>query len=103
MKIKKGDKIVVIRGKNRGKTGKVVAALPREQKIVAEGINLHKKHHKARKQGEKGQIVEVSSPFAVSNAKLICTNCDKATIVKYNFDEKGRKQRICKKCKKSIQ
>lgn len=98
MKIKSGDKVVVTRGKSRGKAGKVVVVLPKYLKIVVEGVNLQKKHRKPRKQGEKGQIVQVPAPFFASNAKLICPKCDKATQVGYSFNEKNEKQRKCKKC-----
>lgn len=70
MKIKKDDSVIVITGKDKGKKGKVVKAMPKENKIVVEGINLRKKHQKARKQGSKGQVVEIASPINVSNVKL---------------------------------
>ena len=71
MKIKKGDKVIVISGKDKGKTGKVAKAIPTESKVVIEGINVLKKHRKARKSGEKGQIVEVSMPMHVSNVAIV--------------------------------
>lgn len=71
MKIKKGDKIIVIAGKDKGNTGKVTRAIPTESKVVVEGLNLLKKHRKARRSGEKGQIVEVSMPLHVSNVAIV--------------------------------
>ena len=71
MKIKKGDKVIVISGKDKGKTGKIARAIPTESKVVIEGINVLKKHRKARKSGEKGQIVEVSMPMHVSNVAIV--------------------------------
>ena len=71
MKIKKDDNVIVISGKDRGKTGKVLKAFPRENKIVMSGVNVVKSHEKPTKQGSKGQIVEKSMPFSVSNVMLV--------------------------------
>ena len=101
MKIKKGDKVLVIQGKFKGMTGKVIKALPREGKIVVEGVNIKKKHLKPKREGEKGKIVEIPAPFDVSNVKLICPRCKKPTRVGYKI-EKNIKYRICKKCKREI-
>jgi large subunit ribosomal protein L24 len=70
MFIKKDDSVTVITGKYKGKTGKVLKAFPREDKVLVEGVNVKKKHQKATKSGQKGQIVEVSHPIHVSNVKL---------------------------------
>ena len=101
MKIKKGDTVLIISGKYRGKKGKVLKAFPKEGKILVEGINIVKKHLKPRRTGEKGQIIEIPKPLAVSNAKLICPKCGKATRVGYKII-KEKKYRICKKCGKEI-
>ena len=97
MKIKKGDKILVTSGKNRGKTGKVTDVFPRDLKLIVERVNIQKRHIRPRKQGEKGQIVEIAAPISISNIKLICEKCNKATRVGYK-SEKGEKFRVCKKC-----
>jgi large subunit ribosomal protein L24 len=105
MKIKKGDTVLVISGKWKGKTGKVLKAFPREMKVLVEGVNIVKKHQKPRKEGEKGQIIEIPKPFPVSKVKLICPNCKKATRVGFEIlKTKGEKikVRICKKCKTKI-
>ena len=70
MKIKKGDNVIVIAGKDKGKTGKVISALPKENKVLVEGINIVKKHQKARKSGTKGQVVEKTMPINVSNVMI---------------------------------
>jgi len=101
MKVKKGDLVLIISGKDKGKTGKIIKALPKDLKILVEGVNIRKKHAKPKKQGEKGQIVEIPSPLNISNVKLICPKCGKATRVGYNFD-KDIKKRVCKKCKQEI-
>jgi large subunit ribosomal protein L24 len=101
MKIKKGDQVLIIKGKDRGKIGKVMKALPKENRIVIEGLNLVKKHIKPRREGEKGKIIEVPRPISVANIKLICPKCGKATKVGYKF-EGQEKYRYCKKCQKLI-
>jgi large subunit ribosomal protein L24 len=105
MKVKKGDTVLIIAGKDRGKTGKVIEALPKVNKIVVEGVNIRKKHMRPRRAGEKGQIIEIFAPLDVSNAKLICPKCSKATRVGYKViqtQNKRRKVRVCKKCLKEI-
>jgi len=67
MKIKKGDNVIVIAGSNKGKKGKVVKAIPTENKVVVEGVNLRKKAHKARAKGEASQMIEIAMPIHVSN------------------------------------
>ena len=111
MKFKKGDTILVISGKDKGKTGKVLKAMPKESKILAEKINLRKKHVRPKREGEKGQVVEVSAALNISKVKLVCPKCGKATRVGYkvtvsddskNGKNKKSKKRICKKCKQEI-
>jgi large subunit ribosomal protein L24 len=101
MKIKKGDLVLVISGKYRGKKGKVLRALPKENKVVVEGVNLVKKHLKPRSGREKGEIVTIFAPISVSNVKLLCPNCQKPTRIGFKF-ENGKKVRICKKCQSVI-
>ena len=72
MKIKKDDNVIVISGKDRGRKAKVIRALPKQNKIVLEKLNIIKKHKRAQRQGEKGQVVEIPAPMHVSNVKLIC-------------------------------
>ncbi|MGB3988370.1 MAG: 50S ribosomal protein L24 [Minisyncoccales bacterium] len=98
MRIKKGDIVMVIAGKDKGKKGKILQALPSDKRIVIENVNLRKKSVKARKGGEKGQIVEFPAPIDVSNAMIFCPKCQKAVRVGYLFKD-GKKVRICKKCK----
>lgn len=103
MKIIKGDNVLVISGKDRAKTGKVLKALPREGRIVVEGVNIAKKSQRPRQQGQKGQTISLPKPIDSSNVKLICSKCGKATRVGYKITEKGKTPakksvRICKKC-----
>jgi large subunit ribosomal protein L24 len=101
MKIKKGDNVLIIAGKDKGRTGKVTKAIPDALKVLVEGINLKKKHVRPKKEGEKGQVVEIPAPLNVSNIKIICPKCGKATRVGYKI-EKNVKSRICKKCSQVI-
>ncbi|MDD4803986.1 MAG: 50S ribosomal protein L24 [Candidatus Pacebacteria bacterium] len=70
MKIKKGDNIIVIAGKDKGKTGKVVVSFPKDNKILVEGVNVHKKHQKPTKSGTKGQVIDKAMPIDVSNVMI---------------------------------
>lgn len=101
MKIKKGDKVLILKGKDKNKTGEVIKSFPREGKVVVEGVNIMKKHQRARKRGEKGQIVKIPGRMDVSNVAVICSKCKKNTRVGYEV--KGdEKYRICKKCGKKL-
>ncbi|MGC9046895.1 MAG: 50S ribosomal protein L24 [Minisyncoccia bacterium] len=101
MKIKKGDLVKILKGKDRGKTGKVIKVFTRDNKVTVEGLNLFKKHVRPRRQGEKGEIVQVARPLAIANVMLICPSCGKATRVGYRF-ENNNKVRYCKKCESKI-
>jgi len=101
MRIRKGDQIQIIAGKDKGKTGKVLRVIPGNLRIVAEGLNLIKKHVKPKKGGEKGQRVEVPASINISNVMLVCPKCGKLTRVGFKVS-KDDKLRICKKCKSEI-
>ncbi len=101
MKIKKGDTILLIAGKDRGKKGKVLQVIPSKGKVVVDNINLRKKHVRPKKSGEKGQVVEFSAPVDISNVKLVCPKCSKPSRIGYIITE-GKKDRVCKKCEKKI-
>lgn len=101
MKIKKGDQIEIIAGKDRGKTGKVLRTILKNSKIVVEGLNVVKKHMKPKKSGEKGQRVEIPMPIDVSNVMMVCPKCGKKTRIGFSFNNE-EKLRICKKCKGEI-
>jgi large subunit ribosomal protein L24 len=105
MKIKKGDLVLVIVGKYKGKKGKVLRVFPKKNKVLVEGVNLLKKSIRPRREGEKGQIIEVPHPIDVSNVKLICPKCKQATRVGYRIEKtetKKIKTRVCKKCQQVI-
>lgn len=101
LKIKKGDTVVVTAGKDRGKQGKVLEAKPAENRIVVDGVNVRKKHIRARQQGQQGQTVEAPGAIPVSNAKVVCSNC--GTGVRVSIDRSsGARERMCKKCGQKI-
>jgi large subunit ribosomal protein L24 len=97
MKVKKNDTVLVITGKDAGKTAKVLAAMPKTNKVVVEGINMQKKSKKARSAQEVSQIVEQAGPINASNVLVVCPVCGKATRVAYKV-EGDKKVRVCKKC-----
>ncbi len=98
MKIKKNDTILVQKGDDRGRTGKVMKVFPGMGRVLVEGINIQKRHRRPRKEGEKGQIVEKPGLISIANIQLICPKCSKPTRVEIKLDNK-KKKRICKKCK----
>ncbi|MGB9911413.1 MAG: 50S ribosomal protein L24 [Microgenomates group bacterium] len=100
-KIKKGDTVVVLIGKDKGRKGKVEKIFPKEGKVLIPGINIVKKHVKPRKEGEKGGIVEIAKPLAVSKVALVCPKCGKPTRVGFLLTKEG-KERICKKCQQAV-
>lgn len=101
MRIKKGDTVKIIQGKEKGKTGKVLKIMPKDERILVEGLNLYKKNVKPKKQGEKGQIVTIPRSMNASNTMLVCPACGKATRVGAVV-ENEKKVRVCKKCSARI-
>ena len=103
MKIHKNDTVLIISGKDRGRKGKVLQSLPKAGKVLVEGINIRKKSVRPKKSGEKGQIVEMPGFLDISNVKIVCPKCGKATRVEYKISkDKKVKNRICKKCGQEI-
>ncbi len=101
MKIKKGDQVKILTGKDRGKTGPVLRVLPEEDRIIIEGQNLYKKRIRPKRSGQKGEVVTVPRPLAFSNVALICKSCKMATRVGFRMDG-NEKVRFCKKCQATI-
>ena len=108
MRIKKGDNIIVISGKDRGKLGKIIRVLParrslgaggpNNEKVIVENINLKKKHQRPKTGGKKGEKIEVPRPIPGSTVALVCKNCGKPTRAGRQILPDGKKIRICKKC-----
>ncbi|MFA6391788.1 MAG: 50S ribosomal protein L24 [Patescibacteria group bacterium] len=101
MKVKKGDQVKIVKGKDRAKKGKVMQVFPKEGFVVVEGLNLRIKHARPKKEGQKGEKVQFSAPMREENVMLICPKCSKLTRIGHKFIEK-KKNRICKKCNEVI-
>lgn len=97
MRLKKGDKVKIISGKDRGKTGAILKVFPKEEQILVEGVNVYKKRVRPKKQGQKGETVLVPRPISTSKAMFLCQNCKHSTRLGMRV-ENGRKIRYCKKC-----
>ena len=95
MNIKRDDKVIVLSGKDKGKSGKVIAADPKADKVIVEGVNVATKHQKAQKKGQDGGILKIETPIYVSKVQLVCPKCGKPTRVGYKFVD-GKKVRYCK-------
>ena len=98
MNIRTGDNVIVLSGKDKGKTGKVIRADVKGMKVVVEGVNVATKHQAPRKQGQEGGIIKVETPIHVSKVQVVCPKCGKPTRVAHKFDADGNKSRVCKKC-----
>lgn len=102
LRIKKGDRVYILKGKDRGKEGKIIKVFPKKEKIVVEGINRVKRHTKPTQRNTQGGIIEKEAPIAISNAMLICPNCANPTRFSVGFVKEKDKTRICKRCKEPI-
>lgn len=98
MKIRKGDHVMVLSGKDKGRTGKVLRVFPRERRVLVEGINMVKKHSRAGRQILQGGIIDMPLPIHASKVMLLCTKCDTPTRVGIKRLEDGKKVRVCKRC-----
>ena len=98
MDIRKGDEVLVIRGDDRGKRGKVHRSVPKGKRLVVEGVNMEKRHMKPRGNIRQAGIIEREAPIAVSNVMLICAKCNQPTRVGSRVLSDGSNVRLCKKC-----
>ena len=98
MKIKVGDTVKITAGKNKGQTGKVERVLPTSSGVIVAGLNLSKKHVKA-KSNTPGQIIQIAKPLPTGNIALLCPKCGQPTRVGYSLAQDGKKVRLCRKCK----
>lgn len=98
MNVKTGDKVVVLSGKDKGKEGLVIRALPAEGKVIVEGVAVVKKAVRPSAQNQQGGFVEKEAAIDVSNVMLVCPKCGKPTRVGHDVNDKGDKVRVCKKC-----
>ena len=102
LKLKKGDRVQVLQGKDRGKTGDITRVLPAKNKVIVDGINVAKKHQKPTRSTMQGGIIDKEMPMPVSNVAIVCPSCGKPTRVGYRFEPDGTKVRICRKCEGDI-
>ncbi len=98
IKIKRGDRVQVLTGKDRGKQGKVLKRFVKEDKLVVEGVNMVKRHTRPSQSNPQGGIISKEAPIDASNVAAVCSACDKPTRVGVRYDDKGAKIRVCKKC-----
>jgi large subunit ribosomal protein L24 len=101
MKIKKGDTVKILYGKETGKQGTVVAVSPKKNSVIVEGLNLYKRHLKGDGQTRQSEILTIEKPFELSKVMLVCPNCNKPTRVGIKRVD-GKPVRVCKKCNKDI-
>ena len=98
MSIKKGDTVIVLSGKDKGKQGKVLAAMPADRKVIVEGINVVSRHTKPRKQGEEGGILKKEAAIYACKVQKVCPKCNKPTRPAHKMLADGKKVCVCKKC-----
>lgn len=101
MKLKRGDEVLIVRGKDKGKKGKIEKVFTKENMVLIPGVNLYKRHFKSRMQNKPSEIIEITKPFHVGNVAFLCPNCHKESRIGYKVDSK-EKVRICKKCNKKV-
>ena len=101
MTVKKGDTVVVIAGKDKGKKGKILEVFPKDNRVIVDGVNIVSKHKKARTQQEQSAIIKKTAPIDASNVMVVCGVCGKATRVAHREID-GKKVRVCKKCSASL-
>ena len=109
LNVKKGDTVVVISGKDKGKKGKIMVAQPDDERVIVQGAAMVTRHVKPRKQGQPGARIEKEGPIHASNVMLVCPKCDKPTRIAHKLKEveisgekKQKSVRVCKKCGKVI-
>lgn len=102
MKLKKGDQVVVIKGKDKSRKGKIEKVFPKEGKVLIPGINLYKKHLRPQGEGKPGGIIDIVKPLRVANVALVCPKCGRPTRIGYQINKGGGKSRVCRKCGASL-
>ena len=98
MKLRKGDRVVVLTGKDRGKEGDIMRAFPSRQMVIVDGVNRVRKHQRATRATMQGGIIDKDMPMPVAAVAIVCGACGEPTRVGYRFDDQGAKVRICRKC-----
>jgi len=101
MKLKKGDNVKIIKGKDKGKNGKIEKVFPKAKKVLIANVNLYKRHLKTRSQRQPSEIVTLTKPMPEANVAFVCPKCKRQSRIGFKI-EKGLKSRICTKCKSEI-
>lgn len=101
-KIKKDDTVKILTGKDKGKSGKVLAVFPDTNRALVQGLNLVKKHTRRTSQDQQGGVIQKESPLDISNLMVVCQKCGKRTRIGFNTLSDGTKVRVCNKCKELI-
>jgi len=102
MRVRKDDTVVIIAGKDRSKKGKVRRVLPKEDRVIVEGLNMIKRHSRTRGRARQAGIIELEAPIHASNVMLLCSKCGKSTRVGFRFLDDGSKVRVCRSCGEMI-
>ena len=98
MRIRKGDKVQVMSGKDKGKQASVVRAIPSENRIIVEGVHVAKRHAKPTRATMQGGVIDKFMPISVSSVAIVCNACGEPSRIGMRYDEQGRKLRVCRKC-----
>ena len=102
MKLKKGDKVKILMGKDRGRESTIDRVFPADGMVLVAGVNQYKRHMKGRVQGQASEIITITKPLHASTVALVCPNCKKPTRVGYLIEKDGKKIRVCRKCEKRV-
>jgi large subunit ribosomal protein L24 len=102
MHIRKGDKVLVISGEERGKQGKVLKVFGKDGRAIVEGLNMIKRHTRPSSKNQQGGIIEKEAPIQISNLRVVCPGCGEAAGISRSRDEEGKLQRHCKACNENI-
>ena len=102
MKVKKGDRVIVLSGKDVGKEGEITRVFPEAERVIVDGVNVAKRHQRATGQTMQGGIIDKDMPLHISNVAIVCSGCDSPTRVGYRFEPDGTKVRVCRKCGKDL-
>ena len=102
LKLRKGDMVQVIKGKDKGKKGKIITAFPKDRRVLVQGINFVKKHKKQTRQDQQGGIVSIEKPVSIANLMMVCKACGRAVRVGFKVSGNSEKARFCKSCKEEV-